>query len=118
MSEQPNVAMRLEFDLADRLRKSLRVADVSVQEMADYLEVNRNTVGRWLGGGGEPKGLYMRMWAMRTGVPIEWLRSGHLNEETPSPGGDGVSVNEPPAGIEPATFSLQLLHFDREDVAA
>lgn len=118
MSEQPNVAMRLEFDLADRLRKSLRVADVSVQEMADYLEVNRNTVGRWLGGGGEPKGLYIRMWALRTGVPLEWLTTGDIKQENPSPGGDGFPVSEPPAGIEPATFSLQLLHFELEDVAA
>ena len=64
------------FDLADRLRKSLRAADVSVQEMADYLEVSRNTVGRWINGHTEPSGPVVRVWAMYTGVPYGWLRDG------------------------------------------
>lgn len=33
-----------EWDLADRMRKSLRHSGVGVQEMADYLGVARNTV--------------------------------------------------------------------------
>lgn len=64
------------FDLADRLRKSLRVADVSVNDMADYLEVSRNTVGRWINGHAAPSGPVVRAWAMRTGVPYAWLRYG------------------------------------------
>jgi hypothetical protein len=36
------------WDLADRLRKTLRESGVGVQEMADYLEVSRNTVSAWI----------------------------------------------------------------------
>ena len=117
MSEQPQHDIALDFDLADRMRKSLRVSDISVQTMAEYLDVNRNTVGRWINGEREPKLQTLRLWAMRTAVPLEWLKSGELNEKTPSPDGEGVLI-EPPAGIEPATFSLQLVHFDQESIAA
>jgi len=32
-----------EWDVADRMRKTLRTANLGVQEMADYLDVSRNT---------------------------------------------------------------------------
>lgn len=70
-----------EFDMADRMRKSLRVADVSVQEMADYLEVERNTISRWINGRTHPPASSLRLWAMRTGVDYRWLRNG----EEPQP---------------------------------
>jgi transcriptional regulator with XRE-family HTH domain len=66
----------LEPDLADRMRKSLRVSDVPVQAMADYLEVNRVTVGRWINGHTQPSAGVLRAWALRTGVPYAWLRDG------------------------------------------
>lgn len=108
MSNQPEHAPDLEFDLADRLRKSLRVSDISVQEMADYLEVSRNTVGRWLSGAGEPKRLYLRMWAMKAGVPLEWLQTGHIKNETPSPDGDGVSSPLPDLNRRPALYEFPV----------
>lgn len=40
----------LGFDLADRMRKALRVSGVTVQQMADYLGVSRNTVSTWING--------------------------------------------------------------------
>lgn len=66
------------WDLADRMRKSLREANIGVIEMASYLEVNRNTVGTWLNGHNRPSPATMRLWAMRCGVPFEWLRDGEL----------------------------------------
>jgi transcriptional regulator with XRE-family HTH domain len=65
-----------EFDEADRLRKALRVADVPVQDMADYLGVSRNTVSRWINGAVPAKGAVLRAWALRTGVSYEWLAAG------------------------------------------
>lgn len=44
--------------------------------------------------------------ALVTGVPVEWLISGQLNETPPPSDGEGESV-EPPTGFEPVTFSLQ-----------
>lgn len=62
-----------QWDLADRMRKALREADVGVQEMADYLGVARNTVSNWINGRIEPRHQTLLLWAMRTGVSLEWL---------------------------------------------
>jgi len=44
MSEMRDVStIPLEWDVADRMRKSLRVSGVGVQDMADYLGMSRNT---------------------------------------------------------------------------
>lgn len=87
MSNAPIELEALAFDMADRLRKSLRVADMGVQEIARDLDVSRNTVSGWLSGAREPRRAYVRAWAMATGVPYVWLETG----EAPSPGGDGAS---------------------------
>ncbi|WP_408636117.1 helix-turn-helix domain-containing protein [Nocardioides baekrokdamisoli] len=78
----------LQWDLADRLRKALRVSGVGVQEMADELEVERNTVGRYINGRGVPNRATLVVWALKTGVPIEWL----TNAESPRRGAGGGSL--------------------------
>jgi transcriptional regulator with XRE-family HTH domain len=70
-----------QWDLPDRMAKSLRTANVAVQEMADYLDVHRNTVGGWLHGRIHPDVRTLRLWAMRTGVSYDWL----LHGEAPAP---------------------------------
>jgi len=70
-----------EFDEADRLRKALREAEVSVNDMAEYLGVSRNTVSRWINGAVPAKSHVMRLWAMRTGVPYEWLAAGRPGKQ-------------------------------------
>lgn len=72
-AEHPGVP---QFDLADRMRKALRISGVGAQEMADYLGVNRNTVSNWINGHHPPDKRTKRLWAMRTGVPFEWLDNG------------------------------------------
>lgn len=79
MSEQPVTPEIPEFDLADRLRKALRHADVGIQDMAEYLEVSRNTIGNWINGHTRPRPAEMKMWALRCGVPYEWLVGGDPN---------------------------------------
>lgn len=64
------------WDLADRLRKALRHGDVGVGEMAEYLGVERNTVSRYINGHTKADVRTLRLWAMRTGVPYEWLLHG------------------------------------------
>lgn len=63
-----------EWDLADRMRKALRHAELGVQEVADYLEVNRNTVSNWINGRITPSTQTLRLWALRCGVSYGWLR--------------------------------------------
>jgi transcriptional regulator with XRE-family HTH domain len=62
-----------EWDTADRMRKALREAGIGVQEIADYLGVARNTVSTWINGRIEPSTQTLRLWALRCGVPFEWL---------------------------------------------
>jgi transcriptional regulator with XRE-family HTH domain len=76
MSEHPAMTQIPAWDTADRMRKALREADLGVQEMADYLDVARNTVSNWINGRIEPSTQTLRLWAMRTGVPFEWLTAG------------------------------------------
>lgn len=78
MSELQTEAAVPEWDLADRMRKALRSSGWSVQEMADYLEVAPTTVSTWINGRNRPSPSAVRLWAMRTGVPYEWLVSGGL----------------------------------------
>jgi transcriptional regulator with XRE-family HTH domain len=91
MSNAPAEGNIPQFDLADRLRKALRVADVPVQEIADYLGVSRNTVGAWINGRVVPGKAFIRLWAMRTGVPFDWLEKG----ESPDQGGPGPGARVP-----------------------
>lgn len=79
VSEQPATSPGVpEWDVADRLRKALRQADVSVQQMATYLGVTRRSVGNWINGHFPPSTQTLRLWALRTGVPFEWLSTGKI----------------------------------------
>lgn len=66
------------FDLADRMRKALRVAGMSVQDAAEALNVSRNTVGNWISDRTKPSQEQLVVWAAVTGAPHEWLLTGKL----------------------------------------
>lgn len=68
-----------QWTLADRLGKSMHTADITVAQMADYFGVHRNTVGGWINGRIKPDTRTVRLWALSTGVPYEWLRDGDDN---------------------------------------
>lgn len=56
------------------MQRSLAHAEVSIDEMAAELGVSRQSVSRWLNErGGQPRIGYLKLWALRTGVPLEWL---------------------------------------------
>lgn len=61
------------FGLRHRLALALDHSGVSVHDMADELGVSRNTVGNYLAGRTMPHKAVLRVWAMRCGVPFEWL---------------------------------------------
>lgn len=58
------------------MRKALRVSKVTVGEMAVYLDVDRKTIGNWLGGRSQPSRGNVISFALRTGVPFEWIELG------------------------------------------
>jgi transcriptional regulator with XRE-family HTH domain len=76
-----------QWDIADRLRKSLRESDLGVQEMADYLRVSRNTVSAWINGRGPINPDCLPKWAHLTGFPQQWIEHG-----------EGAGPSQPPPG--------------------
>jgi len=66
--------------LYERLRRSLKLSGLSVTDLAAYLEVHRVTVGAWLNDRAQPGPANVRLWAMQTGVPYEWLKTGNYPE--------------------------------------
>lgn len=106
------------------MRKSLTFAGMGVGEMSEYLGVTRETVSRWMNGKNPVGRQSLRLWALRTGVPFEWLETGNA----PSPHGDGAcpqcairDLNPEPADKRRRTPSVQLTELDirrwRRDVA-
>ena len=75
-----------EFTFGDRLRKAREHAGVSTDEMAAVLEVSVRTIGNYENERTPVKGPVIKEWAMRCGVPYEWLRTGHVTPEH-GPGG-------------------------------
>lgn len=90
------------WDLADRLRKALREAHVTRSEMAKHLGVNRNTITNYVNGNTRPPWAAVRVWALRCGVPYDWLRTG---QTTPDGGTPNAAKDESAWTIRP----LQLV---------
>jgi transcriptional regulator with XRE-family HTH domain len=93
MTEQPDTAALPRWDLADKMRKSLRHAGLSVQDMADYLDVDRSTVSTWINGRIDPSSQTMKLWALRTGIAYTWFCHGSLEpcDLGPQPVTNGTS---------------------------
>ncbi|MFI2216568.1 helix-turn-helix domain-containing protein [Rhodococcus sp. NPDC019627] len=64
------------FDQADRMRKALRDVGMTVTEMAEYLGITRETAGRYMNGSAKVPLQTLRLWSLRTGVPMEWITDG------------------------------------------
>ena len=88
-----------QWDMYDRMAKSLKQSGMSVQDAADYFGVHRNTVSGWLHERINPDTRTLRLWAVMTNVPYEWLRDGI--EPPTGPNGGGA-----PAAAIPADESL------------
>lgn len=86
MSQMPRGAAELEFDLLDRLRKSMRISGKDAGALAVDLGVHRNTVGNYLNGRTELDRRTLVAWAVSTGVPVEWLEHGTVVSPEPDPG--------------------------------
>jgi transcriptional regulator with XRE-family HTH domain len=95
MSTGNETAQIPRWTLADRLRKALEFGGISSAEMAQYLEVHRNTVSNWIYGHAKPPASAVKLWSMRTGVSYPWLTYGDTIVELPR-----VDSNHQPAGLE------------------
>ena len=87
MSESPHEAGVPEWTLCWRLQRSLAYAALSVEQIAGELGVSRSSVSRWLNDRAQPRTAYLKVWALRCGVPYTWLRYG-----TVPPDKDGSNI--------------------------
>lgn len=86
------------WELRHRLQRAREMTGLEQAEFADELGVSRNSVSNAERGTTTPREITLRAWALRTGVPLAWIKTG----EAPT---------VPPNGIEPLTYSLQGAHF-------
>lgn len=92
-----------ELTLGWRLRMALEHAGLTAAEMMTTLGIeSRDTMAAWTHDRRVPKKAYLRQWAMRCGVPFEWLLTG---EYTSDPGGSGLAWNVRHANV-PATVHV------------
>lgn len=97
MSQQTQDPGALTFDMADRLRKALRVSGLGPGELADDLGYSRQSISAYLSGRVAPRRPIVIAWALRCGVPVEWLETGVMPEGRPD-GGPGSNVDNDPEG--------------------
>jgi transcriptional regulator with XRE-family HTH domain len=70
-----------QWELGDRMRKSLRHAGLSTRDMAAYLDIRSESVRRWFNGKSRPATSVLRLWALRTGADYDWLVNGQPEKE-------------------------------------
>lgn len=96
-----------EWTLGWRMQRALAHADVSVQQMADELGMARSSLSRWLNDHGTPpRAAFVKMWALRTGVPYEWLVTGTVPQPNPDDHGSAVT-KQYTANVIEAQFGQQ-----------
>jgi transcriptional regulator with XRE-family HTH domain len=91
-----------DWDIADRMRKSLRHSGMGVGEMALYLDVKRNTVSTWINGRVSPSKQTLMLWAARTGTTVAWLETGQGSPSGPPPSTEDDPDNEHSTELERA----------------
>jgi transcriptional regulator with XRE-family HTH domain len=91
MSMQTSTAGNIPaLTLGWRLQMALGSADISVQQMADELGMSRTSLSRWLNDRGTPpRTVFVKQWALRTGVSYEWLSTGRPATNPRQGGPDG-----------------------------
>jgi transcriptional regulator with XRE-family HTH domain len=79
-----------QWTTGDRLRKAREQTGLGRSDFADELGVSRNTVMNYESGRTQRHArIVLRAWALRTGVPFEWLRTGDAPPGPIIPGGPG-----------------------------
>ena len=82
------------FTIADRLRKARESAGLEQGQLAADIDVSRSTIGNYESARVTPRRIVLRAWALRTGVPLEWLERGEGETHEPWPGGSVAAPTE------------------------
>jgi transcriptional regulator with XRE-family HTH domain len=105
------------WTLGWRLLRALAWAGLTAEQMADELGIHRTTVSRWTHDRGRPTKGYLKLWALRCGVPYEWLVSGEGLPRLDSNQQPAGSVDGPVTTAELAGF-LHRINVPAAELAA
>lgn len=76
-----------QFEMRHRLQLAREYAGLDRQQLADRMEISRNSVLNAETGRRHPRKLMLNAWAMACGVPVTWIMTG----EEPGPGPEPTS---------------------------
>jgi len=87
-----------EFTVADRLRKAREKTGLDHRQFASAIDSSKGTISNYESNRytRQRKTIVLKAWALRTGVPLEWILTG----QEPQDGGDGT-----PRIIEESSFA-------------
>ena len=109
------------WTIFDRLRKAREHAELEQAELAEAIDVSRATISNYERGNVSPRKIVVRQWALRTGVPFEWLMYGTEDPRPVDPDG-GVRLPRLDSNQQPSGYSTPQVitgpWTTREDVAA
>lgn len=71
-----------EWTLADRLRKAREHAELEQLELSEISGISRAAISNAERGSTSPHRSTLMLWAMATGVSLNWLLTGEADEET------------------------------------
>ena len=91
MTQQTMSSLIPEFTVADRLRKAREVTGLDQTQFAAEIDVSRGTVSNYEQGRTNVRRIVLKAWALRSGVPIEWIETGAVG-----PQDDGGGAAERP----------------------
>jgi transcriptional regulator with XRE-family HTH domain len=81
-----------EFEIGDRMRKALQKSGMTSLDMAEYLGVSQASVSNWINNRHEPTKQTVMLWALKTGIPFEWIATGCTPRDlNPEPTDSGSS---------------------------
>ncbi len=81
-----------EFTLGDRLRKARELTGLTVRQFAAEIGVSHGTITNAEGDRRGVRPITIKAYAMRSGVPVEWLQTGRTPTlPTDDPKGDPAS---------------------------
>jgi transcriptional regulator with XRE-family HTH domain len=102
------IASRLAPHRGDWLRKALEVSNVSARDMADYIDVSTRTMTNYLSGATTPNDRKLAKWALKCGVPVQYLKTGVVPDGEPGPGAQG----ELPEKSRTGNLHREVIHVD------
>jgi len=74
-----------EWTFGDRLRKARQVSGLTVRDFAEEIGVSTKTITDAEGDRRRPRKILINAYAMRTGVPREWLETGQVSTDDNGP---------------------------------